>query len=237
MASDARIRWLLVEDHSSVASAILGEIGRLRPTFQHLDPAATSVDEALVRIHKELPDVVVVDLELPPKRAAESERSRKFGWELAAAIRTTNPAIKVLIWSGKEPDPNSSIDRDGVHNLGLNFSGYLTKGHPAPLLATAIEGSVGGRTFFDQDILDRLWKALRKPVHPCLEQYGLNAEEHRTLVLLSDKGWENNRLATELQREVKAIESRISSCLQKLPACDNRSQLIIWMHRNCPEVS
>ncbi|MGI9009274.1 MAG: response regulator, partial [Streptosporangiaceae bacterium] len=81
---------LVVEDQQMLASALEVAIG-VQPDLDCLGTAAT-VDDALVQIAAHVPDVVLMDIELPGTDGIEGTR----------LIKAAHPEVTVLVLTGGE---------------------------------------------------------------------------------------------------------------------------------------
>lgn len=160
--------------------------------------------ELLDRIAETAPDVVVLDIKMPPTHRAE-------GIEAARYIREHHPGIGVVILS-QYADPEYALEllRDGS-----NGRAYLLKerlGRPAQLAEAIREVAHGGSTL-DPKVVDALMEAQRRRARSRV--HGLTKREHEVLTLMAS-GRTNAAIAQTLVLSEKAVEKHINALFRKL---------------------
>ncbi len=160
--------------------------------------------ELMVRIQDTEPDVVVLDIKMPPTHRAE-------GIEAAHLIRDKHPRIGVVILS-QYADPEYALEllRDGSNRLA-----YLLKerlGRPTQL-AEAIREVARGGSILDPKVVDALMEAQRRRSRSRV--HGLTEREHQVLTLMAS-GRTNAAIAQTLYLSERAVEKHINSIFRKL---------------------
>jgi DNA-binding NarL/FixJ family response regulator len=148
------------------------------------------------------PDVVVVDLRMPPGYASE-------GIETAAAIRAMSPGIGVMLLS-------QYVEVHHALRLMTDFDGgvgYLLKDRVSDLGAFGgdVRKVARGQTVIDPELVTRL-VARRRERDPLDE---LTDREQAVLALMA-QGLSNAAIAADLHLAVKTVEAHVTSIFTKL---------------------
>ena len=150
------------------------------------------------------PDVVVLDIKMPPTHRAE-------GIEAAHYIREKYPKIGVVILS-QYADPEYALE---LLRHGSNGMAYLLKerlGRPAQL-AEAIREVAQGGSILDPKVVDALMEAQRRRSRSRL--HGLTTREHEVLTEMAG-GRTNAAIAATLYLSERAVEKHINAIFRKL---------------------
>jgi DNA-binding NarL/FixJ family response regulator len=167
------------------------------------DALATAVDQTQ-------PDVVVVDMRMPPTHTDEGLRA-------AAAIRVRHPEIALLVLS-------QYIDADYALTLlgqGAEASGYLLKDritHGTDLV-DGLRRLAAGETVVDPLLVKQL---LERPRHESpIEEL---TERERHVLSLMAEGLTDRGIAERLWLSPKTVESHVRHILRKLGLPEDRSR-------------
>ena len=193
----SRIKILLVDDHPIVRKGISSCLAR----HEHLVIVGEAADglEALAKAKELLPDLVLMDLDMP----------NMSGLAVTEVLCRELPQIKVLILSMHRR-------AEYLHRiLHSGARGYVLKEATSEELVKAIETVNAGETFFSPDIA-RL--ALNQFVQgsgdgPDLEE--LTHREREVLVLIAE-GLSNKEIANNLGVGVRTIETHRERIMRKL---------------------
>ncbi|MEU5863399.1 MULTISPECIES: response regulator transcription factor [unclassified Nonomuraea] len=193
------MRVILAEDSTLLREGLvrlLGEEG-------HQVPAAVSDGEALVAaVAEHAPDVVVVDVRMPPTHTDEGLRA-------ALEIRRRWPHVKVLVLSQyvekRYATELMSADVEGV--------GYLLKDRVAQVgdFLDALERVAAGGAAFDPEVVRQLL-ARTTQVDPLAR---LTAREREVLERMA-QGMTNASIAAQLHVSQSAVEKHVNSLFDKL---------------------
>jgi DNA-binding NarL/FixJ family response regulator len=148
------------------------------------------------------PDVVIVDVRMPPTHRTE-------GLDAAIAIRATNPGQAVLVLSQYvEPHYAQRLLGDAPNGLG-----YLLKDSVADLdeLVDAVTRVASRRTVIDPQVVSAMLtaSAARDPLAAL-------SDRERDVLALMAQGRSNSAIATRLRMTGKTVESHIRSILARL---------------------
>jgi DNA-binding NarL/FixJ family response regulator len=199
MTAPTPIRVLVVDDHAVVRRgvvaylealedvAVAGEAGTGREALDRLARAAA---------HRELPDVVLMDLQMP----------EMDGVTATAEIVHRYPAVKVVILT-------SFGETERVHAaLEKGASGYLLKDAGPAEVDAALRAAVRDEVFLDAAVTRKLTQEMRAP------RTGLGvltAREKEVLVLVAE-GRSNKDIADHLVISERTARTHVSHLLSKM---------------------
>ncbi|WP_433444715.1 response regulator [Nonomuraea sp. CA-141351] len=193
------MRVILAEDSTLLREGLV----RLLLEEGHEVPAAVSDGDALVAaVAEHLPDVVVVDVRMPPTHTDEGLRA-------ALEIRRRWSEVKVLVLSQyvekRYATELMSADVEGV--------GYLLKDRVAQVgdFLDALERVGAGGAAFDPEVVRQLL-ARTTQVDPLAR---LTAREREVLELMA-QGLTNASIAQALHVSQSAVEKHVNSLFDKL---------------------
>jgi len=181
------IRVLLAEDQAMVRGA-LSALLRLESDLDVIGSAADG-EEAWQLIQRDVPDVVVTDIEMP----------RLTGLELAQRIRERGIECKVVIVT--------TFARPGFLRRALDagVSGYLLKDAPADQLADALRKVHRGGRAIDPQLALEAWS----------EADPLNDRE-RQVLRLAGEGASAGDIAEQLHLSQGTVRNYLSEAIGKL---------------------
>ncbi|MBE1583018.1 response regulator [Nonomuraea angiospora] len=193
------MRVILAEDSTLLREGLV----RLLLEEGHEVPAAVSDGDALVTaVAEHRPDIVVVDVRMPPTHTDEGLRA-------ALEIRRRWPAVKVLVLSQyvekRYATELMSADVEGV--------GYLLKDRVAQVgdFLDALERVGAGGAAFDPEVVRQLL-ARTTQVDPLAR---LTAREREVLERMA-QGLTNASIAQALHVSQSAVEKHVNSLFDKL---------------------
>src|ERR1700730_708314 len=158
-----------------------------------------SMEEALAKVHNELPDVLLVDIGLPEMSGIEGTRR----------IKAQHPGLAVLILTVYDDD------RRIFDALCAGACGYLLKKTPPARLLESLKEVVGGGAPMSPEVARRivaLFREIRPPEQP---DYQLTPHEIRILTLLVE-GYNYKTAADELDVSINTIRFHMRSIYEKL---------------------
>ncbi|MEK7423859.1 MAG: response regulator transcription factor [Actinomycetota bacterium] len=202
------IRVYLVDDHALFRAGVRAEIGA---SVEVVGEAAT-VDEAVLGILDERPDVVVVDVHMPGGGGRAIIERVLADWPEAVFL-----ALSV-----------SDSAEDVVAVIRAGARGYVTKTIDADELVNAIHRVREGDAVFSPRlagfVLDAFSGNVPAPNDPELDQ--LTAREQEVMRLIA-RGYTYREVAGNLHLSVKTVETHVSAVLRKLQL-SNRHELTAW---------
>jgi DNA-binding NarL/FixJ family response regulator len=158
-----------------------------------------SMEEALAKVHNELPDVLLVDIGLPAMSGIEGTRR----------IKALHPGLAVLILTVYDDD------RRIFDALCAGACGYLLKKTPPARLLESLKEVLGGGAPMSPEVARRivaLFREIRPPEHA---DYQLTPHEIRILTLLVE-GYNYKTAADELDVSINTIRFHMRSIYEKL---------------------
>jgi DNA-binding NarL/FixJ family response regulator len=199
---------VLVDDHQLFRSGVRAELDGL---VDVLGDAAT-VEEAVLLIVSEAPDVVVLDVHMPGGG----------GLEVIKQVAEKRPAQRFLALSVSDaPEDVIAIIRAGAR-------GYVTKTISGTELADAVRRVADGDAVFSPRlagfVLDAFASLAPAEVDPELDQ--LTAREREVLRHIA-RGYLYKEIAARLGISTKTVEAHVSAVLRKLQL-SSRHELSRW---------
>lgn len=198
--SDARVRVMLVDDHTLVREGIR-HILAATPGIEVVAEAGDGT-EALGRAAEARPDVVVLDLSLPGIG----------GLELTTRLRSALPGVKVLILS---------VHDHQEYVLGAvraGAQGYLRKDTSPAELRAALQAVARGESYFSPPVARHLTAAVRGdslPEDPAGRLARLTPREREVLAGIA-AGETSRAIATRLGLSPRTVETYRESLARKL---------------------
>jgi DNA-binding NarL/FixJ family response regulator len=195
--SEIPIRVAIVEDHALTCKALAVQIGRTGALT--LTATYASAEEALRSLPGNLPDVVLMDINLPGRS----------GIECAGELKAAHPQLQILMLTASE-------DREQIFAaLRSGASGYLLKrASPDELIAAIEEVHLGGSPMPIQiaRMVVSYFHQIKKPSNDFEK---LTPREQAILSLLA-KGSYYKEIATELGISSHTVRNHLHEIYNKL---------------------
>lgn len=198
-AGDDRVRVLVVDDHPVWRDGVRTDLdasGRAVVVAEARDGG-----EAIEQARETMPDVVLMDLNLPTVRGVDAIRR----------IVEESPHVKVLVLSA------SGEEADVLEAVKVGASGYLLKSATAGELAEAVARVRAGEPVFSASLAGlvlgefrRMSSAMAGSAEP-----GLTPRETEVLKLVA-KGYTYREIADKLVISVKTVQNHVQNILTKL---------------------
>ena len=208
-----KIKVMIVDDQAILSEGIRSVLA----SSDELDVIATAENgqEALARMEKEVPDVVLLDIRMPVMN----------GVVTTGEIKKRYPNVKVLILTTFD-------DSDYILSaLGNGACGYLLKDISAPALLDAVKNAYAGDTILPARIARKITDAAKMVTSDreirLRREFGLSDRETEIAVMLFD-GFNNRQIASALSLSDGTARNYISAIYLKL-GCDNRGDAIAKM--------
>jgi DNA-binding NarL/FixJ family response regulator len=161
----------------------------------------STADELLAAVDRRPPDVVIVDMRMPPTHTHEGERA-------AREIRRRHPDVGVIVLTNyAEPGVAMELLAESIEGRG-----YLLKDRVCDLseFADAIRRVAAGGSALDPIIVSALLQSREhEPLH------GITPREREVLALMAE-GRSNVGIAQRLQITERAVQKHITSIFAKL---------------------
>jgi two-component system, NarL family, response regulator LiaR len=201
---------VIVDDHLMFRRGVRAVLETYAEQVDVMDEAATA-DEAVAIVVDRVPNLVLLDLQLPERYGVLSRPSWEHGVSAIERIRHGSPTTRILVLSYLEdPDILFAALRAGAH-------GYITKGdqYDGAALVDAIRRTMAGEAFYGAVVaqLIREYHQQRRPEDQPPEM--LTRREIEVLDLLVDRK-SNLEIAEQLVISVKTVKTHVANILAKL---------------------
>ena len=208
------LRIVLAEDTALLREGLVGILER---AGHEVVAAVGDADALLAYTARELPDIVVTDIRMPPTHTDEGLRA-------AARIRAEHPEVAVLVLSAYVAEAYVPELLDSTPGGGV---GYLLKdrvGHVREFL-DSVSRVAAGETVVDPEVVRQLL-GRRREDGPLAS---LTGREREVLALMAE-GRTNGSIAAELVVSEAAVRKHVGSIFAKLrldPASDRRVSAVL----------
>ncbi|MCU1691881.1 MAG: DNA-binding response regulator [Frankiales bacterium] len=206
------IRVFIVDDHSLVRAGLRSFIDvqqGLSVVGEAADGQQALSELAVLANSGQLPDVVVMDVQMP----------RLDGARAQVALNALHPTLKIVILSSYvQPERVKALLQAGA-------AGYLEKSSSAERIVEAIRGVHKGEIYLDP----RAAQALAKSLAGSGRDAALTERELQILVLLA-KGLSNQEIADCLLISERTARTHVSHVLMKL-GFSSRLLAALWALR------
>ncbi len=210
------IRVLLADDHHIVRSGIRGQLER-HPDIEVVGEAADGY-EALALAQQLIPDVMVLDINMPELQGTDVMRKFSEISETPDPRPTPWPPHVLILSAYCEPEYVYSLFAAGA-------KGYLLKDEPPERIVTGIRQVVRGEP------------ALSLPVQKVLltrktqADHDLSPRELEVIRLMA-RGNTNEEIADALVIAVGTVKNHVTNIYRKLPNVRTRSEAVAWAWEN-----
>jgi DNA-binding NarL/FixJ family response regulator len=202
------IRILVADDHGGFRAGLAALLST-EPGL-NLVGEASDGGEAVDRVLKLQPDVVLMDLGMPGVDGVTATRR----------ILETSPHVAVLVLTMAAND-------DAVFDaLRAGARGYLLKGADRGELTRAINAVAAGEAIFGPEIARRLMQHFASPAAaPASPFPELSEREHEILELIA-RGLANREIADRLVIAPKTVRNHVSNIFGKLQVRDRAEAVV-----------
>ncbi|WP_409304962.1 response regulator [Peribacillus sp. SCS-155] len=179
------IRIVIAEDQRMLLGA-LGSLLNLEEDMEVIGKASNG-EEAVTLVQRLLPDVCIMDIEMPGKT----------GLEAAEELQQLNCKVIIL----------TTFSRSGYFQRALKagVKGYLLKDSPSEELASSIRSIMAGKRIYAPELMDDAYN----------QENPLTEREKEVLELVAD-GKNTNEIADQLSIKTGTVRNYISAILDKL---------------------
>ena len=159
-------------------------------------------DALLEHVRRDPPDLVILDIRMPPTHTTEGLRA-------ALAVREFDPSIAIVVLS-QYVEPRYAVDllRQSTGGIGYLLKDRITD---STSFLDAVHHITAGGSVIDPEVVTQLLN--RRRSSSALE--ALTDREHEVLHLMAE-GRSNSAIAEQLHISIKTLEKHIASILQKL---------------------
>ncbi len=199
-----KIRIMLVEDHQVVRQGLEALLG----TTENLEVVGSVGDglEAMDLFRSLMPDITLIDLQLPKQGGAETIRQ----------IRAEFPQARFIVLTTFDGD------EDIYRALQAGARAYLLKGMPLEELLTTIQAVHKGKLHIPTPVAEKLAERL--------SGQELTAREMNVLERIV-AGRANKEISTDLSISEATVKTHINSLLGKLGVADRTQAATVAIQR------
>jgi two-component system, NarL family, response regulator LiaR len=220
--SKTKIRVLLADDHRIVRQGVR----QLLESSKEIQVIAEAGDgeEARALIERHLPDVAVLDIQMP----------KASGIEVTRWLRAHLPQIGVLILTAYDDDPYVMA----VLQAGAN--GYVLKTANADDLIQAVHDVNEGKSALDPAITKKLMSNIfkrtdAKPVEPLTDR-------ELDVLRLAAKGYTNKAIGIQLNISDRTVQGHLAHIFAKMQA-NSRTEAVMravslgWISQSASQIA
>ncbi len=197
------IRVLVVDDHPIVRQGLVSVLGD--EDDLEVVGEAGSGREAVARVQRLQPDVVLLDLEMPDLD----------GIDAIPQLLALRPGLGIVVFTAYDTDERVL----GAVRAGAR--GYLLKGASAEEIARGIRAVNAGGSYLEPRVTSKLIAEVSSPRRGGLV---LSAREKEVLRLVAD-GLPTKQISVSLSISERTVKFHVNSIFRKLGA-DNRAQAV-----------
>jgi DNA-binding NarL/FixJ family response regulator len=199
--NDRRLVVVIVDDHELFARGLALLLSTNTGDRFEIGGLTTHVEEAAALVDSCGADLAIVDLAMPPLGGTAAIRQ----------IKRRFPATRVLALSGSD-------DLDLAEQaLRAGADGYLTKSADPEVLVAPLLTVAAGFRVLEEDLLDVLLTAARKPPESLLD--GLGSQDMRLWTFLA-RGLETGDIANRMLVSERTAKRMVASLLNKIGAAN-----------------
>ncbi len=196
------IRVLIVDDHPVVREGLAAVLEDTKDV--RVVGAVGSAEEALTSVGVGLPDVILLDLELPGMN----------GVDAIPRLTAAAPRPRIIVLTAYDTEERV------LGALKAGAAGYLLKGAGAAEIVQAIRAVAAGGSYLTPRVATRVVAHVSAP-----RRSGTLSERERQVLRLVARGRANKQIARDLGITERTVKFHMTSIFNKLGA-DNRAQAI-----------
>ena len=189
---------MLVDDHPIWRDGVRADLERTGVAT--IVGEAADGGEAIETAREAMPDLIVMDLNLPVVSGAEATRR----------IIEESPHVRVLVLSA------SGEEADVLEAVKAGASGYLLKSSTGDEIADAVHRVAGGEPVFTASLAGLVLNEFRRVASSAPpDEPALTPRENEILKLVA-KGFTYREIAEQLFVSVKTVQNHVQNILTKL---------------------
>lgn len=193
------LRIVLVDDHEVVRLGLKSLLARNHQF--NVVAEASNASEALDRVARYKPDVVVMDIRLPGKNGIEATREIIQQYPNTKVIMLTSYAEDELLFDA----------------IAAGASGYVLKQIGSNELVTALEKIGRGESLVDPALMQKVFARVREASRKAEDEaFATLSDQELKILALVAKGKTNKEIAEQVFLSEKTVRNYVSSILSKL---------------------
>jgi DNA-binding NarL/FixJ family response regulator len=192
-----RIRVLVVDDHPVWRDGVRADLEA--SGIADVVGEAADGGEAIEKARTEMPEVVLMDLQLPTVSGVEATRR----------IVEESPHVRVLVLSA------SAEEADVLEAVKAGASGYLLKSSTSEEVADAVRRVREGQPVFTPSLAGLVLDEFRRIASKDTGEPDLTARENEVLRLVA-KGYTYREIGEKLFISTKTVQNHVQNILTKL---------------------
>ena len=193
------IRIVLADDHTIVRNALTMLLNH-QPDIEVIGTAANS-QEAYDAVAKLKPDIVMLDISMPPGES---------GVITAGKIHADFPEVKIIMLT-------MHADKEYLlYTVQTGVSGYLLKNVPEEELIEAVHTVYGGSDYISKEMVPHLVDGFVNRHEEGKSGYQSLRERELEVLSLIARGYGNKEIGEKLFISVKTVESYRAKIMNKL---------------------
>jgi DNA-binding NarL/FixJ family response regulator len=197
IAEDMQIKVVIVDDDEEIRASLAALIRRA-PNLKLIGDFANA-EIALKEIPRHVPDVVIMDINMPGMK----------GWECVRQLKAVKPEVQFLMLTVYE-------DSDSLFNsLKAGASGYLLKRTASAKLLEAIRDVYNGGAPMTPQLARRVVQFFSKPAEGSSSLAELTPGEREFLSQLAN-GYAYKEIADRMKISIDTVRSYVRTVYEKL---------------------
>lgn len=203
---------MIADDHSLVREGIK-QLLEFDGSIEVISEAANGV-ECLEKLEKELPEVLLLDINMPEKNGLEVlEEIKRRSYDVRVLILTVHNELEYLI---------KAVD--------IGVDGYILKESESAELKRAIQTVVSGENYIQASLIPALNNRLANRDIDKDKIESLTSREMEVLVRVAN-GMINKEIATSLNISERTVKNHVSNIFKKIDVSD-RTQAAVFAIKN-----
>jgi DNA-binding NarL/FixJ family response regulator len=209
------IRLMLVDDHAVLRDGLKNILG-MESDIQVVGEAESG-EEAIAKVGEFLPDVILMDINIPGKNGIEATR----------VIKQESPKIKILMLT------MYNHDEYFMQAIRGGADGYLLKDAPSEHVVDAIRSVAKGHSVIHPSMTKKFlnFGTENNEVREEPSKESLLTEREKEVLLCLVQGMNNKEIAQSLFISDKTVKIHVSNIFRKLDV-KSRSQVVIYAVQN-----
>jgi DNA-binding NarL/FixJ family response regulator len=210
---DGSINVMLVDDHEVVLEGLIRILERQGGI--KIVGVAHSAEEALEKIERFPPDVIIVDIQLPGMN----------GIDLIKRIKVSYPQIEAITLTVYDDE---QFARQAIRAGAI---GYVIKDAAGDELVTAVMAAAKGESLISTSVARKLIADITEPGGPRKKKAEGLSQREADVIKLMARGYNNRQIAEVLFISEHTVKVHIRNIFRKIGVAD-RTNAVLWAIEN-----